>query len=333
MVDEVGESQPSYGAAFDFEPRAEQDSGVVSARVASAPVSRLIAANNVAYEPSPRLFAEDFGDLDVVYDEAERVLWYCMAPQNRPSFTRGMLANIRHLQTRASEVVGDTTDSRETLVRYLVLASRIPGIFNLGGDLELIGRLVREQNKAGLADYARACIDVLYRNVIGLGRPLVTVSVVQGHALGGGFEAALSSKLIIAEEQAKFGFPEVLFNLFPGMGAYSLLARRIGPIDAERMITSGKTYKAEQLYELGVVDLLAPPGEGERVFYEHIGRNGRRFNAQLGVYRARQHFADVTFDELNAIATAWVEAAMSLGPSDLRKIDRFAASQDKRQLD
>jgi DSF synthase len=333
MVDEVGDSQPSYGNAFDFEPQREQGSAVAAIDAAPGPVSSLLAADAVAYAPEPPLFAEDFGELDVVYDDAQRVLWYYMAPRDRPSFTRGMLADIRRLQGRASEVVGDTTDSRETPVRYLVLSSRIPGIFNLGGDLQLIGRLVREQNRVGLADYARACIDVLYRNVIGLDRPLVTVSVVQGHALGGGFEAALSSKLIIAEEQAKFGFPEVLFNLFPGMGAYSLLARRIGPIDAERMITSGRTYKAEQLYELGVVDILAPPGEGERAFYEHIGRSGRRFNGHLGVYRARQRFADVTFDELNDIASAWVDAAMSLGPADLRKIDRFATSQDKRQVD
>lgn len=331
MVDEVGESRPSYGNAFEYEPQREPDSAVAMVDAMTAPVSRLIALDTAAPAPETRLFANDFDELDVVFDEVDRVLWYYMAPTGRPSFTRGMLGDIRRLQSQASEAVGSTVDSRETLIRYLVLASRIPGIFNLGGDLQLIGRLVRDRNKTGLTDYARACIDVLYRNVIGLDRPLVTVSIVQGHALGGGFEAALSSKLIIAEEHAKFGFPEVLFNLFPGMGAYSLLARRIGPIDAERMITSGRTYKAEQLYELGVVDILAPSGEGERAFYEHIGRNGRRFNAHLGVYRARQRFDDVSYDELNDIATAWVDAAMSLGPADLRKIDRFAASQDKRR--
>jgi len=329
MIDEAGDSQPSYGNALEFEQQPEPDSAVASIDAAQERVSSLIASNSVAYAPTPRLFEDDFGELDVVYDEAERALWYYMAPRSRPSFTRSMLADIRRLQDQASDIVGDIKDSQETPIRYLVLASRMPGIFNLGGDLQLIRRLVGEQNRVGLVDYARACIDVLYRNVIGLDRPLVTVSVVQGHALGGGFEAALSSKLIIAERQSKFGFPEVLFNLFPGMGAYSLLARRIGPIEAERMITSGRTFKAEQLYDMGVVDILTPPGEGERAFYEHIGRNGRRFNAHLGVYRARQRFADVTFDELDDVATAWVDAAMSLGAADLRKIERFANSQGK----
>ena len=51
--------------------------------------------------------------------------------------------------------------------------------------------------------------------------PFTTISLVQGDALGGGFEAALCGDIIIAEKQARFGFPEVLFNLFPGMGAYN----------------------------------------------------------------------------------------------------------------
>ena len=51
---------------------------------------------------------------------------------------------------------------------------------------------------------------------------------MQGECLGGGFEAALSSDVIVAEKSARFGFPEILFNLFPGMGAYSFLERKIG---------------------------------------------------------------------------------------------------------
>ena len=79
---------------------------------------------------------------------------------------------------------------------------------------------------------------------------------MQGDALGGGFECALASDLIVAEERAQLGFPEILFNLFPGMGAYSLLSRRVGMKGAEKMILSARLYTAEELHELGVVDLL-----------------------------------------------------------------------------
>jgi DSF synthase len=47
---------------------------------------------------------------------------------------------------------------------------------------------------------------------------VITASLVQGRALGSGFECALASDVIVAETGARMGFPEVLFNLFPGMG-------------------------------------------------------------------------------------------------------------------
>jgi DSF synthase len=59
----------------------------------------------------------------------------------------------------------------------------------------------------------------MYENIIHLDRDVTTIALVQGDALGGGFETALSSNVLIAERSAKLGFPEILFNLFPGMGA------------------------------------------------------------------------------------------------------------------
>jgi DSF synthase len=56
---------------------------------------------------------------------------------------------------------------------------------------------------------------------------------------------------LIAEESSRMGFPEVLFNLFPGMGAYSFLQRKVGRRVTEELITSGNTYTARQLYDMG----------------------------------------------------------------------------------
>src|SRR3546814_13512171 len=86
--------------------------------------------------------------------------------------------------------------------------------------------------------YALKVVDIVYRNCVALDLPIITAALVQGDALGGGFEGVLSSNLIVAEKGCRFGLPEILFNLFPGMGAYSLLARRISPALAERMIRS-----------------------------------------------------------------------------------------------
>ncbi len=275
------------------------------------------------------LFEDAYEELELVFDPSERILWYYMRPNGRPSFTHTLLRDIRRLQLQIAVAFEGAKSLEDTPLRYLVAASAIPQTFNLGGDLSLLGSLVRAKDRIGLEDYARACIDVLFGNMIALDLPLVTVSLVRGHALGGGFEAAMSSNVLIAEEQARFGLPEVLFNLFPGMGAYSLLARRIGQVEAERMIVSGKTYSAGELHEMGIVDVLAAAGEGERKLYEFVGQRSRRYNSHLAIYQARKRYAEITHKELNDITAIWVNAALNLNTADLRRIDRLASSQDR----
>ncbi len=63
----------------------------------------------------------------------------------------------------------------------------------------------------------------------------VSIAMVEGSALGGGFEAALAHHFVLANN-ARMGFPEIAFNLFPGMGGYSLVARKAGMRLAEELI-------------------------------------------------------------------------------------------------
>lgn len=319
--------------AIDGGARARSGSTVRSTMAAGERTLRAIAANpsDAVAPPSALHFADDFNELRVVYEREESMLWYFMQPQSRPSFTIGLLQEIRALQDGVQRMFAEAPDGAEPDLRYLVLASTMPDIFNLGGDLSLLARMVRAQDRAMLDVYAKACIDVLYRNITALDLPLATISLVQGDALGGGFEAALSGNVIIAEEHARFGLPEVLFNLFPGMGAYSMLARRIGTVEAERMIFSGKIYEAAELHAMGIVDVLAPTGFGENAVYEFVDKQQRRFNAHRAVYQVRRRYLQVTCEELVDIAAIWVDAAMRLTPTDLRKVDRLAKSQDRRQ--
>ena len=122
---------------------------------------------------------------------------------------------------------------------------------------------------------------------------IVTIGLVQGDALGGGLEAALSCNFIIAERGVKMGLPEVIFNLFPGMGAYSLLSRRLGMAMAERIIFSGRLYSAEEMYELGVVDLVVDPGCGDKAVRDYIA-DPRNHNARQAIFRARQRINPIT---------------------------------------
>jgi DSF synthase len=262
-----------------------------------------------------------FEQITTYHDQRYALAWCYMHGSPRSCFTQGLLGEL-------NDWFGFLHNSADAVgIKYHVVASNVPGVFNLGGDLELFRHLAQAQDRAGLAGYARACIDALYANIRHFEQDVTTISLVQGDALGGGFEAALSSDVIIAEKGARMGFPEVLFNLFPGMGAYSLLSRRVDPQRAERMILSGNLYDADELYEMGLVDLLVEPGEGESAVYEYIKRENRSRNGFRAFRRARHQCNPITLDELNGIAEVWVDAASRLEKRDLRMMERLIARQ------
>ncbi len=276
-----------------------------------------------------RLESEPFEELTVEYDPHERIVWYFMNPAARPSVTQGLMRDARRLQ-RLIQSICEDCDPADLPVRYLAVSSRIAGIFNLGGDLSLFASLIRTRDRDSLVRYARGSIDVVYANATNLDLPIITASVVQGDALGGGFEAALSSNFIVAEKSAKFGLPEVLFNLFPGMGAYSFLARRIDPAEAEKMLLSGRIYTAEELFEMGVVDMIAEDGQGEQAFLDHVIKHGRQFVSHRSIYKVRGIVNPISYDELVRITDVWVDAALAISEEDLSRMERLAAAQDRR---
>jgi DSF synthase len=269
------------------------------------------------------------------FEPDEGLLWCYQRHQGRPCFTPELLAEIYGLQCDLQRHYGDAAAGRReeaVPLRYLVWASAVPGVFNLGGDLDLFAALIRGRDREGLRRYARACVDVCYLNAINLDLPLITVHLVQGDALGGGFESVLSSDVIVAEEGSQFGLPEVLFGLFPGMGAFSFLSRRLDAARAERMILSGKVYTAEELAELGVVDVLAPRGEGEVAVRAFVAENRRRHALRTALAAVRRRCSPVSYDELIDVVEIWVETALRLDEADLRRMDRLVAAQVRRRV-
>ncbi len=277
-------------------------------------------------------YGRKYKQLDYEFDPASGVLWGLMNPKGTPCFNLGLLNDIHHhdeiLRANAGKIEWEGT---LRTVDYYVAASRIPKVFGLGGDLALFLLLIKARDREALAHYARLCIDNVYARIRNYDCPtLTTISLVQGDALGGGFETALSSDVIIAEESAQMGLPEILFNLFPGMGAYSLLARRIGMRAAEELILSGKVLPARKLHEMGLVDVVAPDGTGEAAVNQWIARQARRKNGMQGILRARQHVFPVTRAELDGIAETWVDCALRLDDRDLRKMGMIVEAQMRR---
>ncbi|MFU8858575.1 MAG: crotonase/enoyl-CoA hydratase family protein [Deferrisomatales bacterium] len=268
--------------------------------------------------------------LEVRYDEEHAALWYLMCPTPRPCFSLELLAEIRDCHRRLAHWTVSAPDpSSSPMVRFMVGASLVPDCFNLGGDLALFSKLIEARDAAGLRRYALECVKLVHLNATNLQVSIPTISLVQGDAFGGGMEAAISCNIVVAENRARFGLPEVLFNLFPGMGAYQLLARRVGPAQAERFILSGKTFSAQECYEMGIVDILATDGAGPEAVRRYIREHTRRHNAFDGVMQVREALSPVTLEGLEKVVEVWVRSAMRLEARDLRLMRRLARSQER----
>lgn len=289
--------------------------------LASRPDARLRPAHSWPISP--------FGELDLHYDSYERVMWSYMRPQGPPSFTRGLLADLAGAQHLIGEVFRDNHYERQPLL-YYVLASKLDGIFSLGGHLSYFAECIRRRDRDALLAYGYACIRVLYTNAMAFHQPVITVALVQGDALGGGFEAALACDVIVAERRSKFGLPEILFNLFPGMGAYSFLSRRIGAAQAEKMILGGRLYSADQLYDMGLVQVLCEDGEGEQAVRQYINDNKRRHSAHTNIYNVGRKVNPLAFAELESVVQIWADTALEVQDSDLRRMERLVAAQNRR---
>lgn len=263
--------------------------------------------------------------LDVLYDDRSAALWTFMSPEGRPSFTPPMLHDFERWQELISTGFGEG----KVPLRYLVLGSRAPDVFCFGGDLELFERLIRERDREGLVAYGHRCCAILDRNIRSLDLPMLTIGLVQGAALGGGFEALLSFDFIVAEKTATFGLPEIMFGLFPGMGAHALLSRKLGSAMAERLILSNETYTAEQMFELGLVHELAEPGDGVSACKQFIKKSERRHAGLVGSRRAMKHAWQLELDELNRITEMWADTALDLREQDLKVMNRLVAAQGR----
>jgi len=266
------------------------------------------------------------------FEPANSTVWGYFNPKGTACYSLGLLKDILEHDTKLAANGGqvEIADSLHP-VHYYVTGSRVPRVFNLGGDLALFVLLIKSRDRDALAHYARLCIDNMYPRTQNFFSPNLTmISLVQGDALGGGFECALASDVVVAEESAQMGFPEILFNLFPGMGAYSLLGRKIGMRQAEDLILSGRVLPAKELHDMGVIDVLAKDGEGEAAVQEWIASNHKRRNGIQAAFRARRCVQPVTREELDAITDVWVDAAFRLQERDLKMMGRLVRAQMRR---
>lgn len=226
-------------------------------------------------------------------------------------------------------IADDLQHGRIAALRYAVVQSADAEYFSMGGDLRFFRDCIQRRDAVRLRDYSMRCLELLLSWNGDIKDTSTSIALVQGRALGGGFEMALSMDYLIAEEHSSFGFPEIMFGLFPCTGAMGLLSARIGARQAERMMTNKKIYSATELYDMGLVDEICGRGEGELAVERFVASHASRQKARLKVQQSRCRHAPLDRAEGVRIVEDWVETAMCLSAEEMRTMDMLILMQQR----
>lgn len=262
-------------------------------------------------------------------DNSLDTLWISLQPApGRPlNFSPELLAGFERLLDRVEENRWHWQDgSREGRLHYLVLTSSHPRHFALGGDLAYFQSCIESGNAGALRAYSMRCLELI-RRIFAAAHEVTTITLVQGRALGGGFETALSASHLIAERGAQFGFPEIAFGTFPCTGGMTLLSNRIGLRRAAAFMRNARIHSAADLHALGVVDELCEPGEGPAAVQRFIAEHRRRYKARMALQRAEARMGAFDLVEMRTVVEDWVATAMALSAEERRVLDTLVRMQ------
>jgi DSF synthase len=269
--------------------------------------------------------------IQLSYEAREKTIWAAMNPVGIPCFTPACLEDISAtdqwlMRTPGSVVINGELFSYD---HYVGLSSN-ESFYSLGGSLSTLLSLIRAKNYRGLFQYASACLDCLQARLLHFNSDyLTTISLIRGYCLGGGLESALASDIVVVESNSTLGFPEIEYNLFPGMGAFSLLSRRIGTKSAEELLARGQRISIERLVELNLIDKVTEPGTGIDTVREFIRSRKRYCRADSTIRRLKDFSGPLSLSrgELNQVAEAWVRLALSMQRQDIDRMEKVEKVQ------
>lgn len=210
------------------------------------------------------------------YDEHISVLTLNRAPAKN-AISRALLAEM---DQHVSSLITSTN------VRTLLIRSSVPGTFCAGADLKERKGMSKPEVDAFLLGLRK-----VFTNVSRL--PMPTIACLDGLAMGGGLELALTCDLRIAGPAAtKLGLTETKLGIIPGAGGTSRMTRLVGPARAKEMIFSAKLVDAVEASRIGFVDIVAQEGDGTAAFNKGV-QLARSF-AKNGKYRVTPTFPNKT---------------------------------------
>lgn len=269
-----------------------------------------------------------FEHLDIEYHAPTQSVWMNYRADSPHCYTLRMLQDAIEFRDALRYLM--RTAGADWPIRYVVMASKKPNVFSLGGDLATFVSCIRKNDRESLLTYAYACIEVMYALTSGFDLPVLTLSVVSGQCMGGGFEGALATDFVIAEEGSRLGVPEIAFNTFPGMGAVTFLTRRVGPARTQQIISAGRVYSARELFDLDIVDVVAAEGGALKTAQEWMrDPDGSKFERRRALVKHRKHCFPIRKEELLRVVELWTDCSLAISKQDLRYMERLVSAQSR----
>jgi len=133
--------------------------------------------------------------------------------------------------------------------RVVILRSKIPGVFCAGADLKERINMTKNDTE-NFVCLLRDTFDELYH------LPVPVIACIDGPALGGGCEIALSCDIRVATKSSLLGLPETSLAIIPGAGGTQKLARIVGIAKAKELIYTGKRLTAEEAKQIGLINYV-----------------------------------------------------------------------------
>ena len=170
----------------------------------------------------------------------------CVVKINRPTKLNAMNIDV------AKEIISTFEQlDKDDSVKVIVLTGEGDKAFSAGADIEYMSKISADESEV----YAKLGQEVT-ATVENVSKP--TIAAVNGFALGGGCEVAMSCDIRIASENARMGQPEVTIGIPPGWGGTQRLMRIVGIAKAKELVYTGKMIKADEAKEIGLVNNVVP---------------------------------------------------------------------------
>ena len=169
---------------------------------------------------------------------------------------RSVLASVDHFERFFEEI-----DPKQ--VQALIIHSEMENGFCAGADLRELHSKMQTMKPSEQVKEIRRFLDRIHRIFNKLDTfSCPTIGVIHGVCFGGGFELALTCDVLIAEETARFCFPELRLGLIPGFGGIPRLTREIGNAPVRDLLFTGRSFNAQKALSLGLVSQVVPLRKG-----------------------------------------------------------------------